>query len=644
MGRSLFKKTRNRPIPQGAEIISKRGKAVARWIDGHGNRQEAPVTADGEHIRIEQGTYSARYRTADGRLVEFSTGARTQDAAAAILRERENFEAKIRCGAISPEEAMVSSWGSIDFGQHINAWLGALKGRGRTELHIRDMRYKAERLARECRIRNMVDISRNRIENWLHKQAENGMPPKTRNHYLVAIRGFCNWAIRAGRMAVNPLNGIEKANENVDRVKIRRALTPEELRLFLEAARSRPLHDVMYKNRGSKAAQLSDATIARFSFIGEERRMTYLLLATTGLRKSELASIRLCDAQLDGAKPFLELRAEKAKNRKAAKLPLRRDVADELVQHVARRLETAQKAAKGARRPIPAVLSPQSPLVLVPSSIDKIFQRDIEHAKIPRVDARGRAVDVHALRTTFGSHLALSGIPLRTAQELMRHSDPKLTANVYQDVGILDTFGAVESMPSFCIQKNESRLAAQDGGNGPTLCPPICPPLDAKTVHFSASDCTEVENHHTIQIEQQDNKKPPINTAFSTPVYQGSDDLVGSGGRIRTYDLWVMSPTSYQAAPPRDNCSYHSKYGGESPINSGRGGGLAIGGGKRGEYRSAVSGISRARSGVLSESFLWKGFGHVACMVGFCWGLGLVVPRRLRHAGGETDRLARACG
>ncbi len=27
----------------------------------------------------------------------------------------------------------------------------------------------------------------------------------------------------------------------------------------------------------------------------------------------------------------------------------------------------------------------------------------------------------------------------------------------------------------------------------------------------------------------------------------------GSGGRIRTCDLWVMSPTSYQTAPPRDN-------------------------------------------------------------------------------------------
>ena len=30
-------------------------------------------------------------------------------------------------------------------------------------------------------------------------------------------------------------------------------------------------------------------------------------------------------------------------------------------------------------------------------------------------------------------------------------------------------------------------------------------------------------------------------------------NLIGSGGWIRTNDLRVMSPTSYQAAPPRIN-------------------------------------------------------------------------------------------
>ena len=31
--------------------------------------------------------------------------------------------------------------------------------------------------------------------------------------------------------------------------------------------------------------------------------------------------------------------------------------------------------------------------------------------------------------------------------------------------------------------------------------------------------------------------------------------MISSGGRIRTYDLWVMSPASYRAAPPRDAVS-----------------------------------------------------------------------------------------
>ena len=32
--------------------------------------------------------------------------------------------------------------------------------------------------------------------------------------------------------------------------------------------------------------------------------------------------------------------------------------------------------------------------------------------------------------------------------------------------------------------------------------------------------------------------------------------IIGCGGRIRTCDLWVMSPTSYRTAPPRDIRKY----------------------------------------------------------------------------------------
>ncbi len=42
---------------------------------------------------------------------------------------------------------------------------------------------------------------------------------------------------------------------------------------------------------------------------------------------------------------------------------------------------------------------------------------------------------------------AEAGVPVRTAQAAMRHSDPSLTAIVYPDPKLLDVAGAVGSLP-----------------------------------------------------------------------------------------------------------------------------------------------------------------------------------------------------
>ena len=66
---------------------------------------------------------------------------------------------------------------------------------------------------------------------------------------------------------------------------------------------------------------------------------------------------------------------------------------------------------------------------------------------VVKTDDRGRTIDIHALRHTFGTHLSKAGVSLRTAQAAMRHSDPSLTANVYTDPKLLDVAGAVASLP-----------------------------------------------------------------------------------------------------------------------------------------------------------------------------------------------------
>lgn len=89
-----------------------------------------------------------------------------------------------------------------------------------------------------------------------------------------------------------------------------------------------------------------------------------------------------------------------------------------------------------------------------------IFDRDIAAAGIAKHDDRGRSLDVHALRHTFGTHLSKAGVPPRVAQAAMRHSSLHLTMNIYTDPTLLDVAGAINALPTFA---SESPISAQIG-------------------------------------------------------------------------------------------------------------------------------------------------------------------------------------
>jgi hypothetical protein len=71
----------------------------------------------------------------------------------------------------------------------------------------------------------------------------------------------------------------------------------------------------------------------------------------------------------------------------------------------------------------------------------------LKKARIDKVDKQGRFVDFHSLRHTFCTNLHRVGVPQREAMELMRHNDPRLTANTYSDASLFALRGAVERLP-----------------------------------------------------------------------------------------------------------------------------------------------------------------------------------------------------
>ncbi|TAG29006.1 MAG: hypothetical protein EAZ36_04975, partial [Verrucomicrobia bacterium] len=52
------------------------------------------------------------------------------------------------------------------------------------------------------------------------------------------------------------------------------------------------------------------------------------------------------------------------------------------------------------------------------ATISRRTREDLEKAGITRIDAMGRKLDFHALRYTFATKLASSGVSQRLAQEL----------------------------------------------------------------------------------------------------------------------------------------------------------------------------------------------------------------------------------
>ena len=65
------------------------------------------------------------------------------------------------------------------------------------------------------------------------------------------------------------------------------------------------------------------------------------------------------------------------------------------------------------------------------------LRKDLKTASIPYIDESGRYADFHALRYTFNTWLQTNGVPPRITQELMRHSDRRLTDQVYLDTSLL---------------------------------------------------------------------------------------------------------------------------------------------------------------------------------------------------------------
>jgi len=190
-----------------------------------------------------------------------------------------------------------------------------------------------------------------------------------------------NWAASCGYVRGNPLEWIKQLPEHTDKREVSRALTRKELERLI--------------------ARTPD----------KMRQLYYLFSGRCGLRWTEIKLLEWED--LDLTKGLIHLRPEATKSRRA-----------DVVEIAADLLQRLRVKGKGKGR------------IFRSSPILRTFKEYLKRAKIA-YEVGGEQADRKCLRKTFGTHLALSGVDPWDTAGRMRHSDPKLTMQIYTDLGLL---------------------------------------------------------------------------------------------------------------------------------------------------------------------------------------------------------------
>ena len=435
---SVFRQQVTRAVPTEAEVFEKGGERFARWrVRGKLRTAKLTTGTDGTpRIVTESKTYSARFRDATGKVVTRSTGCRDEQTARQKLSKWEREVEQIGAGVLDAKSLDTARNSSAPLETHLSVYERSLVAAGVSDVYRANVLRAVRRVARECEFSTLASVSREAVEQWLADRIADGMGARSRNYYRESLIAFANWCVDNGRLREHDFDRLPKADAKADPKRQRRALTEDELTRVLVVASARPVIDARTvrrgKRKGEQFAELRPETVARLQRAGRERALIYKTLVLTGLRANELRTLTVGRLTLTLGAECLQLEAKNEKNRDGSTLPLRSDLADDL------RTWIVERGLSAADR-----------LFTVPKGLRLILDRDLRAAGIPKRDDRGRTVDVHAIRTTFGTLLSTTGTAPRIAQQAMRHSDIKLTMSVYTDPRLLDVRGAMEKLPTF---------------------------------------------------------------------------------------------------------------------------------------------------------------------------------------------------
>jgi len=522
---TVYKRRELRPIPDGAQITTYRGKPHATWTDAKGKAQRAQLNAAGDKIIQLAETYTAQYFDHNGKRRKAATGCHDKATAQQVADRLQSETALRKRGIINAEQEQLADAGRRNLAQHLADFEAGMVAAGRTDDHIRRTVGFVREIADAAGFVNLADIKADGVNQYASDLTAKGKAARTVQARLTAIKAFTKWLATHGKLARDPLASVKKPNPKADRRHERRMLLHEEWDWLRVTSEQGP---------------------ERYGMTGRERMLLYAVAIQTGLRSGECRSLTRGRLFLDVAMPYVPAKAGNTKNRKDARQYIQTGLASELARHISTK-------------------APAAPVFPMPdeTNVARMFRADLADARrewlkatkdpdertrreqsdfLQATNHDGEKADFHSLRHTTGAWLALAGVHPKVAQTVMRHSTITLTMDTYGHLFPGQDADAVASLPDILggdIDAPEAqRATGTDGQRTEVVRGQMRGQYNRKTLQDAARNCEPDESN------QDENEQPnvvPYNALSDKRRESARRDESRPGG-IRTPDQGIMSP------------------------------------------------------------------------------------------------------
>jgi len=356
-------------------------KLTQDFVDGHlscpdSKRRIEYVSDDRSGLYIEvrntcpgQGTYYLRYKDANGKTCHHKIGRTTDTSLAGAKKEVQVLRGQLASGNSVKQEAKAILTFTVFFQDH---YLPFAMQHKRT--WGRDSELFQLRLKKEFGHLKLNQISRQQIQYFHTALRKSGLAAATANHQVKLLRRALNLAVEWGMLEKNPAAQISlfaednKVENYLDQVQLERLLT------VLRNDRNRPVCHIA------------------------------LFLLSTGARLNE--ALQATWRQCDRVNKVWRIPASNSKSKKIHSVPLNDAALDILTQ-----LDT-----EGRYEYLFINQRTGKPY----TTIHKTWDRLRNEAGLPHLR-------IHDLRHLYASFLVNSGRTLYEVQQILGHSDPKVT-------------------------------------------------------------------------------------------------------------------------------------------------------------------------------------------------------------------------